>query len=75
MARVFGMIAENRRHVVVGLAGMDHRRLAGPAGDLELGLECPALGGPGRVIVMVVQAHLPGGDHRRILKPGLQPGG
>ncbi len=73
MAVACGLVAENGRHVVVGLARVDHRRLPRPGRDRELGLERQALALAGRVVVMVVEAHLPGGHHPGSPEPLAQP--
>jgi hypothetical protein len=65
--------AEDGGDVVVGFAGMDDHRLAGLGRQGELGLEGGVLAFPGRMMVVVVEPHLPGGDHPGIPQPPAQP--
>ncbi len=55
--------AQQGGDVVVGLAGMDHDRLTRLARQPELVFERRPLGLPGRVVVVVIETHLPRGHH------------
>lgn len=51
-------LPQDCRHVLVCLAGVDYDGLSRPGAQLDLRLEGRALGLPGRVVVMVVEASL-----------------
>ena len=67
------VISEGRGHIVIGLASMDDGRLSGRRCRRQLQIEDPALRVPGRVIVVVVKAHLAGRDNAGMRQPLREP--
>ena len=63
-----GVRVEHRERVVVGRPGVDDQRLAGGAGQLDLGLERPLLILARRVVAVVVEAGL--ADRHALLVAG-----
>src|SRR5918994_1198283 len=67
------MVVEDRRDVVVGLAGVYHRRLAAVCRDGELSLEGDALNRTRSVVVMIVQAGFTDCHHPGIVDSYTEP--
>lgn len=69
----FRVGAQGRRDIRIGFACVDHGGAAGLRGHFELAVEDPALYIAGRMIVVVVEAHLAGRHDAPVLKDFTEP--
>jgi hypothetical protein len=67
------MVVQDLGNIVIRIPGVNHGGLAYLSGNGELGLERMALGGPGGMIVVIVQAGFPDRYHSGITQEVSQP--
>ena len=68
------LLAQDAQHVVVGVAVVDHQRLADPLGQVDVPAEVHLLVDRLGAVPVVVEARLADGDHPRVGRQPLELG-